>query len=67
MQLPVGPYEGTDNCYKWQRHFSAAAAAPAPPAVGDFMFQQEKVCDRSLLFQGQVLSCGTGTASLLWR
>lgn len=63
MHLPVGPYRGVEECYKWQPRFSAAAAA----AAGDFMFQRGMVCDRSLPFQGQVLSCGAGPASPLWR
>ena len=66
MHLPVGPYRGTDERYKWQPRFSAAAAAAAA-AAGDFMFQRGTACDRSLPFQGQVLSCGAGPASLLWR
>ncbi|KAM7399651.1 hypothetical protein PAMP_018901 [Pampus punctatissimus] len=56
---PVGPYEGIDDCYKWQHRFSSAA--------GDFMYQRGTVCDRSLPSQGQVLSCGEGPASVLWR
>lgn len=55
----MGPYEGIDEFYKLPHRFSAAA--------GDFMFQRGKVCDRSLLFQGQVLSCGAGRALALWR
>lgn len=40
-------------------------ASAAPAAAGDFVFQWGKVCDRSVPFQGQVLSCGVGPA--VWR
>lgn len=58
---PVGPYEGIDDCYKWQHRFSSAA--------GDFMYQRGTVCDRSLLFQGQELNCGEslGTIEVKWQ
>lgn len=55
----MGSYQGKDNGYKWQHRFIAAD--------GDFVFQRGKVQDRSLLFQGEVLSCGVGPASVLLR